>query len=95
NGQQNEQAGKLIEARRWYDAALQQNPSALIAREKRAAVIIKMNAAAAQLYSQATFALKSQNTTQAVRLLQQVFDTTMPGDEYREKAAKQLELLKR
>jgi FHA domain len=95
NGQQNEQAGKLIDARRWYDAALQQNPSALIAREKRAAVIIRMNAAAEALYGQATFALKSQNPTSAVKLFQQVYDSTMPGDEYREKAAKQLELLKR
>ena len=95
SGQQNEQAGKLLEARRWYDAALQQNPSAVIAREKRAAVIIRMNAAAELLYGQATFALKSQNPTSAVKLFQQVYDSTMPGDEYREKAAKQLELLKR
>jgi hypothetical protein len=95
SGQQNETAGKLIEARRWYDAALQLNPSALIAREKRAAVIIRMNAAAEALYGQATFALKSQNLTSAVKLFQQVYDSTMPGDEYREKAQKQLEQLKR
>jgi PAS domain-containing protein len=95
NGQQNEAAGKLMEARRWYDAALQQNPSSVIAREKRAAVIIRMNAAAEQLFGQANFALKAQNPSQALKLFQQVYDSTMPGDEYREKAAKQLELLKR
>jgi hypothetical protein len=95
SGQQNEQANKLIEARRWYEAALQQNPSSVIAREKRAAVAIRMNAAAEQLFGQATYALKTQNTASAVKLFQQVYDSTLPGDEYREKAAKQLELLKR
>jgi hypothetical protein len=95
SGQQNEQANKLIEARRWYEAALQHNPSSVIAREKRAAVMSKMNAAAELLYGQATFALKSQNPASAVKIFQQIYDSTMPGDEYREKAAKQLELLKK
>ena len=95
SGEQNEQAGKIADARRWYELALQRDPASVSARDKRAAIIIRINTAAEQLYSQASFALKSQNTTQAVRLFQQVVDTTMPGDEYREKAAKQLELLKR
>jgi FHA domain-containing protein len=94
SGQQNENAGKLMEARRWYEAALQQNPSSSIAREKRTAVAAKMNAAAAALFSQGTAALKIQNSTLAKQLFQQVYDQTMPGDEYRDKAAKQLELLK-
>jgi hypothetical protein len=95
SGQQNEAANKLIEARRWYDAALQMNPSNVIAREKRAAVIIRMNAAAEKVYAEATYAQKSGSLAQARKLFQQVFDSTMPGDEYREKAAKQLELLKK
>jgi hypothetical protein len=94
SGQQNEAAGKLMEARRWYDAALQQNPSSMIAREKRASVIIRMNAAAEKLFNQGTAALKMQRNAVAKQLFQQVFESTMPGDEYREKAAKQLELLK-
>ena len=94
SGQQNETAGNLMTARRWYDQALQFNPSSVVAREKRAAVMLKMAQAAADLYAQGTAALKTQNTPLAKRIFQQVYDQTMPGDEYREKASKQLELLK-
>jgi hypothetical protein len=94
SGQQNEAANKLMDARRWYDLALQFNPSSVVAREKRAAVALKMNQAAAEIYNQATAALKTQNMSLAKRLFQEVFDKTVPGDEYREKASKQLELMK-
>ncbi len=94
NGQQNETAGKLMDARRWYERALQINPSSVVAREKRAAAARKMNQAAADLFAQGTAALNIQNTQLAKRIFQQVYDQTMPGDEYRDKAAKQLELLK-
>jgi len=94
SGQQNETAGNLMVARRWYEQALQYNSSSVVAREKRAAVALKMNQAAAELFNQATQALRNQNTRLAKRLFQQVFDSTMPGDEYREKAAKQLELIR-
>ena len=94
SGQQNETANNLMSARRWYDQALQLNPSSVVAREKRQAVILKMNQAAAEIYNQATAAQKIQNLPLAKRLFQQVFDQTMPGDEYREKAQKQLELFK-
>ena len=94
SGQANETASKLMDARRWYDQALQYNPSSVIAREKRAAVMLKMTQAAAEIYNQATAALKTQNIPLAKRLFQEVFDKTVPGDEYREKASKQLELMK-
>jgi len=94
NGQQNETANNLMAARRWYDQALQLNPSSVVAREKRVAVMAKMNHAAAEIYSQAMAAQKIQNLPLARRLFQQVFDQTMPGDEYREKAQKQLGLLR-
>jgi hypothetical protein len=94
NGQQNETANNLVAARRWYDQALQLNPSSVVAREKRVAVMAKMNHAAAEIYSQAMAAQKIQNLPLARRLFQQVFDQTMPGDEYREKAQKQLGLLR-
>jgi hypothetical protein len=61
---------------------------------KRAAVVIKMNQAAAEIYNQATAALKTQNVSLAKRIFQQVYDQTMPGDQYRDMAVKQLELLK-
>jgi tetratricopeptide (TPR) repeat protein len=95
SGQQNEQAGKLPEARRWYEVALQRDPSSVLAREKRAAIVIRMNAAAEQLYNQATFALKSGNTAKAAEFFKQIVDTTFPGDEFRDKATKQLDALKR
>jgi hypothetical protein len=94
SGQQNETAGKLMDARRWYDQALRYNPSSVVAREKGAAAALKMNEAAAEIYNQATAALKTQNVPLAKRLFQEVFDKTMPSDEYREKASKQLELMK-
>jgi hypothetical protein len=94
NGQQNEAAGKLMDARRWYERALQINPSAIVARERRAAAALKMNQAAADLFAQGTAALKAQNAQLAKRIFQQVYDQTMQGDEYRDKAAKQLELMK-
>ena len=95
SGQQNEQQSKLPEARRWYEIALKHDPASVVAREKRAGVVSLMNAAAEKLYAQATAAVKMGATAQAKRLFQQVYDTTMPGDEYREKAAKQLELMNR
>jgi tRNA A-37 threonylcarbamoyl transferase component Bud32 len=94
SGQQNESNGRLMDARRWYDQALQANPSSSIAREKRAAVAQKMNQQATDLFAQGTAALKTGNTQLAKRIFQQVFDSTMPGDEYRDKATKQLQLLK-
>ncbi|HET6955878.1 MAG TPA: FHA domain-containing protein [Vicinamibacterales bacterium] len=94
SGQQNEAAGKLMDARRWYEQALQINPSSVIAREKRAAAALKMNQAAGDLFAQGTAALKTGNTQLAKRIFQQVYDQTLPGDEFRDKATKQLELLK-
>lgn len=95
SGQQNEQAGKILEARRWYEIALQRDPASVVAREKRAAAVSRMNAAAELLYGEATLALKVNSLAQARRLFQQVYDSTMPGDEYHDKAAKQLETVKR
>jgi hypothetical protein len=94
SGQQNEAAGRLLDARRWYDRAVQMNPSSGIAREKRTAAAQKANQAQADLFAQGTGALKTGNTQLAKKTFQQVYDMTMPGDEYRDKAAKQLELLK-
>jgi hypothetical protein len=95
SGQQNETANKILEARRWYDVALQRDPASVVAREKRAAVVLKMNAAAELLYNQATYAQKSGNAARAAELFKQIIDTTMPGDEFREKATKQMEAQKR
>lgn len=95
SGQQNEQAGKLLDARRWYERALQIDPASTSARERRASVVSRMNTEATRLYNAATFALKSQDTAGAIAKFQQILDMLMPGDEIREKAAKELEALKR
>jgi len=94
NGRQNEVAGRLSDARGWYDRALQINPSSTIAREKRAAAALKANQAAADLYAQGTAALKTGNAQLAKKIFQQVYDQTLPGDEYHDKAGKQLESVK-
>jgi hypothetical protein len=54
-----------------------------------------MNANAGALYGQATYAQKSGNAARAAELCKQVIDNTMPGDEFREKAMKQMEAQKR
>jgi pSer/pThr/pTyr-binding forkhead associated (FHA) protein/tetratricopeptide (TPR) repeat protein len=94
-GQQNEAAGKLHEARQWYQRALVIDPGSTAARERNAALLNRMTADANRLMNRATFAAKSQDTELAVRLFQQIVDLMLPGDEVRDKAAKQLEELKR
>jgi tetratricopeptide (TPR) repeat protein len=95
SGQQNEQAGKLKEARLWYQRALEIDPNATSAREKNATLLARMTSDATKLFDQATLAMKLQDTARAIRLYQQIVDAMLPGDEIRERAAKQMELLKR
>jgi predicted component of type VI protein secretion system len=95
SGQQNEQAGKLLDARKWYERALEIDPSSTGAREKRASVMSRLNTEATRLFNRATFALKAQDPAAAIRQFQQILDITLPGDEIREKAVKELEALKR
>jgi predicted component of type VI protein secretion system len=94
-GQANEQAGKLLAARRWYQKAQEIDPGSTAAREKNAALLNRMNADALKLLDKANFAVKSQNTEEAIRLFQQIVDLMLPGDELHDKAVKQLEELKR
>ncbi len=49
---------------------------------------------ATRLFNQASFEAKSGATERARRTYQQVLDMTLPGDEIRERAAKELEKLK-
>lgn len=93
--QQNEQAGKLHEARLWYQRALKIDPGSTSAREKNQVLLGKMNLEATKLFDNATFAVKSQDTKGAIQQFQRILDLMLPGDEIREKAAKQLEVLKR
>ena len=94
-GQQNEQAGKLREARLWYQRALEIDPGSTGAREKNQSLVGRMTADASKIFDRATFAMKAQDTAGAIRQFQQILDLMLPGDEIREKAAKQLEALKR
>ena len=90
SGQQNEQANKLMPARQWYDAALRADPASTTARERRASLASRMNAAAEELLSQALYANKLGDTAKVSGLLKQIMESTMPGDDAREKAIKQL-----
>jgi len=94
-GQANEQAGKVKEARQWYQRAMEIDPGSTSAREKNASLLSRMNTDATKLFDKATLALKLQDREGAIRQLQQILDLMLPGDEIREKAAKQLEALKR
>jgi hypothetical protein len=85
----------LHDARVWYQRALAIDPGSTAARERNAALLNRMTAEADKLLNRATFAVKSQDTDAAIRLLQQIKDLMLPGDEIYEKAMKQLEELKR
>jgi pSer/pThr/pTyr-binding forkhead associated (FHA) protein/tetratricopeptide (TPR) repeat protein len=94
-GQQNEQAGKLHDARVWYQRALTIDPGSTRARDINASLLGRMNPEANKLFDQASLAAKLQEGDRAIRLYQQILELMLPGDEIREKAAKQLEVLKR
>ena len=91
SGQQNEKAGNIITARKWYDTAVKYDPTSAAAQQARAAIVNKMTADAQVIYSKGEFALKSQNRAGAERYFKEVIEKTMPGDEYYDKAKKGLE----
>jgi hypothetical protein len=95
NGQKGEQAGQLRLGRQWYLRALDIDPSSTSAREKHASILGRMNSEATKLFNAASFAQKSEDTTNAIQKFQQVVDLMMPGDEIRARAMKELEGLKR
>jgi tetratricopeptide (TPR) repeat protein len=95
SGQQNEQAGKLRDARRWYQRALEIDPGSTRAREKDTSLLSRMTPEATKLFDQASLAAKLQDGERAIRLYQQILELMLPGDEIRERAVRQLEALKR
>jgi hypothetical protein len=95
SGQQNEQACKLRDARRWYQPALEIDPGATRAREKDTSLLSRMTPEATKLFDQASLAVKLQDRVRAIRLYQQVLEVMLPGDEISQRAATQLEALKR
>jgi hypothetical protein len=93
-GQQNEQAGKLREARLWYRKGLEVDPASTGAREKEEFLKSRMTADAQKPFDQASLAMKTGDRERAVRFYRQVVEQLLPGDELREQARKQLENLK-
>jgi serine/threonine protein kinase/tetratricopeptide (TPR) repeat protein len=93
-GQGNEQAGRLRDARMWYQRAMRVDPSSTRAREKEASLKGRMNLDALNLFDQANNAEKTQDTDKAIRLYQQIVDQMLPGDDLRERAAQRLSALK-
>jgi tetratricopeptide (TPR) repeat protein len=96
SGRQNEQAGNLRVARQWYQRAMEVDPNnSTMARDKNAQLLNRMTTEANRLLNQANAALKLGETERAARLYQQIVDSLLPGDEIREKAAKELERSRR
>ena len=95
SGDQNEKAGKLKEARQWYQIAAGIDPTGPGAHDKDVALLSKMTPDATRLSNRATSAAKTGEVEQARSLNQQILDLLLPGDELREKAARELERLKR
>jgi pSer/pThr/pTyr-binding forkhead associated (FHA) protein/tetratricopeptide (TPR) repeat protein len=94
-GQQSEQGNYLKLARQWYQQALVIDPDSATARERNASVLGRMNSEAQKLFNAATAAEKQGETAVAIQQFQQILDLMLPGDELRERAAKELEVLKR
>ena len=82
SGQQNETGRQADDARRWYEQALQHNPSSVVAREKRAAVISKMNQAAADDLQPGHRGLKLAEHARPSVFSRRSSTRPMPGDEY-------------
>ena len=94
-GQQNEQAGKLRDARLWYQRALEFEPGSTTARERAASLRTRATTEANDLFVKANLAVKMQDPARAIRLYQQIIDLMLPGDDLREKAVREMEGLKR
>jgi serine/threonine protein kinase len=93
-GQANEQAGKLRDARIWYQRAMRVDPSATSAREKEASLQGRMTLDAQKLFDRANYAEKTQDTDNAIRLYQQIVDQMLPSDDIRKSAEQRLNALK-
>jgi tetratricopeptide (TPR) repeat protein len=92
---QSEQGNHWKLARQWYLQALKIDPDSTTAREKNASVIARSTSDAQKLFNTATTAEKTGDTAVAIQQFQQILDLLMPGDELREKAVRELEVLKR
>ena len=94
-GQQNEQAGRLREARQFYLHALTIDPSSAQARTRAGEMLARTTATANGLMIKASTAEKIGEPDAAAGFYRQVIDLLLPGDELRDKATKSLEALKR
>lgn len=95
SGQQNEQAGKLHDARLWYQKALERDPGSTSARDKANQARARATAEANDLFTKASASEKLNEVDRAIQYYQQIVDMMLPGDEIRDRAAKRLEALKR
>jgi tetratricopeptide (TPR) repeat protein len=94
SGDQNAQAGKLHDARLWYQRALAIDRNSTSAREKEVNLQGRMSADAQRTFDQAGAALKTGEKEIAARLYQQIVEQLLPGDGLYEQAKKQLGTLK-
>jgi len=94
SGQQNETAGKLRDARLWYQKALEIDPGSTAARDKANQARARATKAAEDLFTKASAAEKLGARNSAIQYYQQIIDTMLPSDEISDRAKRKLEALK-
>ena len=68
---------------------------ATAAREKHTAMLSRLTVEATKLFEGASYSEKSQDPELAMRGFERILELMLPGDEIRDRAARQLEALKR
>jgi len=94
NGQQNERAGNLVNAVRWYDRAARLDPSSTAAQEKLAAVADRRTKQGLDAFGRAEVFRKRNDTAKAVAAYQEAADLLPSSNEKKAEAQQWLEKLK-
>ena len=94
NGQQNERAGNLVNAVRWYDRAARLDPSSTAAQEKLAAVADRRTKQGNDAFARAEVFRKRNDTAKAVAAYQEAADLLPSSNEKKAEAQQWLEKLK-
>jgi len=94
NGQQNERAGQLVNAVRWYERAAQIDPNSAAAQDKLAAIADRRTKEGMAALSRADVFRKRNNTAKALEAYQQAADLLPSTNDKRAEAQQWVEKLK-
>jgi cytochrome c-type biogenesis protein CcmH/NrfG len=94
NGQQNERAGNLLNAVRWYDRALRLDPNSAAAQQKLASIAEKRTKEGLSALTKADVFRKRNEVEKAIAAYQQAVDLLPATNEKRAEAQQWLEKLK-